>query len=365
MSQAITRRVFIIFAFLFLGLMAASAPAFADWEQGMKLFESKDFAGAQSEFEGVIAQNPEHPAGYYMSALCLIQLNKVDEAIEALKKTVQLEPKHYDANYKLALFQMKKGRTAEVIQASTAALENTTKDGEKGLCLKLRGAAYLKNNKSAEAKADLDQAIQLLPNDPGLSYLAGVASLKTKDFADAFEKLSKASAAEPTNKEYTRHLMEAASLSGNYEKTREIGEGLGDQRSSEATELLGAAYLALKDFPKAATTFESLPDSNKDKLYNLAQSHMGAKNWAKAEATLKAWQEKSPNELKTFELLGLVYENLHKPKDALAQYQKGKELAGGDKFDKMIDRAQLAIKHAEAAAAPPPPAEEEAPPAEQ
>jgi hypothetical protein len=47
-------------------LLAAAAPAGAEWNKGLEAYKNKDWAAAVREFEEVTKTNPDYAGGYYM-----------------------------------------------------------------------------------------------------------------------------------------------------------------------------------------------------------------------------------------------------------------------------------------------------------
>ncbi|GBC83800.1 Beta-barrel assembly-enhancing protease [bacterium HR11] len=333
-----------------LGLRAQENPL---WDQGLQLFQKKDYAGAAAVFEQVIAENPAHPAGYYMLALCQINLNKMADAEKNLQKVIELEPKHFGAYYYLAYAAMQRKQYKAVVQYVDQGLPNAIKPEDKALvpgALKLRGAAHLALGSVDKAAADLQQALQAQPNDDALLYLNGLVALRRKQAAEAYQYLNRAYTLRPNNRDYARYLIEAANLTQNYARAREVGEALVAHggASPEVLGQLGIAYLALQDYSKAASIFKQLPDSNPTRLYNLAQAYIGLKDWPNAEATLQQWRQAQPQNPKVYELLGYVYENQKRFKDALDQYKKAYELSKDDRYQDMIKRATQALQQQQA-----------------
>ncbi len=337
-----------------LGLGAQENPL---WEQGIQLFQKKDYAGAAAAFEQVIAENPAHPAGYYMLALCQVYLNKMADAEKNLQKVIELEPKHFGAYYYLAYAAMQRKQYKAVVQYIDQGLPNATKPEDKALvpgALKLRGAAYLALGNVDKAAADLQQALQAQPNDDTLLYLNGLVALRRKQASEAYQYLNQAYTLRPNHRDYARYLIEAANLTQNYARAREVGEALvaHGAASPEVLGQLGVAYLALQDYAKAAGVFRQLPDSNPTRLYNLAQAYIGLKDWPNAEATLLQWRQVQAQNPKVYELLGYVYENQKRFKDALDQYKKAYELSKDARYQDMIKRATQAFQQQQQAPKP-------------
>jgi len=331
---------------LSLSLWAQENPL---WEQGVQLFQKKDYAGAAAVFEQVVAENPTHPAGYYMLALCQLNLNKMVEAEKNLQKVVELEPKHFGAYYYLAHVAMQRKQYKAVVQYVDQGLPNATRPEDKALvpaALKLRGAAHLALGNVDRAAADLQQALQAQPNDDSLLYLNGLVALRRRQAQEAYQYLNRAYTIRPHHRDYARYLMEAANLTQNYTRAREVGEALVARggASPEVLSQLGIAYLALQDYAKAASVFKQLPDTNPTRLYNLAQAYIGLKDWPNAEATLQQWRQVQPQNPKVYELMGYVYENQKRFKEALDQYKKAYELSRDDRYQDMIKRVNQALQ---------------------
>jgi tetratricopeptide (TPR) repeat protein len=83
--------------------LIAVAPAYAEWEQGVAAYNSKDFATAIKEFDEVTKTNPDFAGAYYMLGLSQRGGKQLSPAVANLRKAVELDGDN--ASYKVALGQ--------------------------------------------------------------------------------------------------------------------------------------------------------------------------------------------------------------------------------------------------------------------
>lgn len=94
-----------------------------------------------------------------------------------------------------------------------------------------------------EALSSLDYAKALSPNDPDLLSLEGYVKLRMSNANDAFVVLTKAVELDPDNYSARRNLLEAAKLTGQIQRAKEIVEPLFRQDPSDADILLDMLQL--------------------------------------------------------------------------------------------------------------------------
>lgn len=331
--------------FILLTILMVGGICYAEWEKGMNCYKAKDYVCAEKEFQEVIQRNASHPAGYYLLALTQLKLKKIQEAKSNFLKVIELEPKHFGSYYQLALIASSNNDDKAVIQYLDKGLLYASSNDDKASCYKLRGATYLKLEEYEKAAADLEEAIKLAPNDANVNYLNGLISLHYRKYSEAYNYLDRAYRMKPDNKLYARYLLEAANGFDRYSRAKEVGEFLisRGENSPEVLSQLGFAYMNLREYDKAEEILSKLP-ANSIKLFNLTQLYLATKNWKKAESTLLEWKKIEPENYKIYEFLGLVYENLRKPSEAIVQYQKALKLTGNAKYQEFIKRAQLEIE---------------------
>ena len=84
-------------------LLAATAPAHAEWNKGLEAYKAKDWATAVKEFEEVTKTNPDYAGAYYMLGVSQRANGQLSPAIASLRKAVELDGSQ--ASYKIALGQ--------------------------------------------------------------------------------------------------------------------------------------------------------------------------------------------------------------------------------------------------------------------
>jgi len=331
---------------ILIGILILGGICFAEWQKGMDCYKNKDYGCAEKEFEEVIQQNASHPAGYYMLGLVQVKLKKFTDAKSNFLKVIELEPKHFGSYYQLALIANLNKDDKEVMQYCEKGLPYAANNDEKASCLKLLGATYLKLEQYEKAAGYLEEAIKLAPNNVEINYLNGLVALHYKQYTDAFNYLNRAFVSKPDNKLYALYLLIAANGSERYTRAKEVGEFLlsRGEDSPEVLSQLSFAYMNLREYDKAEAILNKMP-GNSVKLFNLTQLYLATKNWKKAEATLLEWKKVEPENYRIYEFLGLTYENLKKPNEAIAQYQKALKMTGNPKYQEFIKRAQLEVEH--------------------
>lgn len=120
---------------------------------------------AVEQYQAVVDTDPEDHASFYRMALIERLLGKNDEAISHLEKAVDLDP---SATYldELARTYMQVGRYVDAASAWGKVLEGERIEQEGRVeILKLQADAYVNAKKYDEARASLEKALLLAPND--------------------------------------------------------------------------------------------------------------------------------------------------------------------------------------------------------
>jgi len=114
-----------------------------------------------------------------------MQVDKLNEAEQHLKKAQDLAPKSPDVNYLVGVLYMRRGKSAEAreyLQKAVDAAPNHT------AALLALGEAEMKQRDYAKAAETLERGLQLQPTAWRAHYLAGVASYQMRDYDKALEE---------------------------------------------------------------------------------------------------------------------------------------------------------------------------------
>jgi tetratricopeptide (TPR) repeat protein len=114
-----------------------------------------------------------------------MQVDKLNDAEQHLKKAQELAPKSPDVNYLVGVLYMRRGKSAEAreyLQKAVDAAPNHT------AALLALGEAEMKQRDYAKAAETLERGLQLQPTAWRAHYLAGVASYQMRDYDKALEE---------------------------------------------------------------------------------------------------------------------------------------------------------------------------------
>jgi TolA-binding protein len=85
------------------------------YKQGVKLYQEKDYKGAQAAFRQVISRHPSNDVVRLLLGDVLVQQDKLEEAIAQFKELIDLAPKNVDAYLRLGMLLVKQDKLEEAI----------------------------------------------------------------------------------------------------------------------------------------------------------------------------------------------------------------------------------------------------------
>jgi tetratricopeptide (TPR) repeat protein len=245
-------------------------------------YKKGDMAHAHVEFEKVhVAQ----PADVKAAILLAYTDMKVDRVADAAALLTPLEPGHesdMDFEYVLGYALIETGKNSQGI----SRMEKVAQATRSVDAYFIAGSARLHQSEFREARADLDAAITLNPDFPGLYTLAGQARDAMGDSAGAaaaFEAALRANPKDPTASLY-----------------------------------LGAAKLKNRDFDGARPLLEfalQLQPDLPQARFQLAKLNSMTGRYAEAVSALEDLERSDPNWLDPHVELAAAYYKLHRPED--------------------------------------------------
>ncbi len=153
---------------------------------GIRLYQEKDYKGAAQAFRGAIALLPSSSftkdAAKYL-AMSELKLGRVDKAVEAYEKSIELNPNSDEPHVDLArlYFSQNKYKEAEQEYAKAAEL-NPSAVNYYSL-----GQAQLFQGKFSEAESSMNKVLHLAPDDPNSFYGMGLVHSKQGRYEKAVE----------------------------------------------------------------------------------------------------------------------------------------------------------------------------------
>jgi tetratricopeptide (TPR) repeat protein len=249
---------------------------------GLAYYKKGDMEGAHTAFEAVHAARPQDVAAAVLLGYTDIKLSKSSEAAAMLAPLETGREGNMDLEYVLAYALIDSGEET----AGLSRMENVAKVTQSADAYFVAGTARLRGREFHEARADLDAAINLHGNFPGLYTMAGQArdALGDTDAAQpAFEQALKA-----------------------------------DPRDFTANLYLGTMRLKQRDLDNARPMLELAlqlqPNSPMARLEMAKLNGMTGK-YAEAAATLEELEKADPNWIDPHIELAPIYYKLHRPDD--------------------------------------------------
>jgi tetratricopeptide (TPR) repeat protein len=317
-------------------------------------YQHKDYEEAEASFRQAIEQEPENWEAYEYLALSLAEQGKFDEARGYFKIAREKAPddeKRLQVKERQRVYfvdHAKRGITALSTSDYDEAVEQfemaTAVYDEDPVGWVNLGVAYSNSEPSdrlpdpdAKAREAFQKAVEMDP-----SYIEGWRNLgisyrNASEYAEAQEAFSRIVELDPQDVDALVSLGDMSFTLEDYEKAL--------QSYASAAELqpedydlqfsLGAAYFNREMFEEAGTAFQKAaagsrdvnPELYEDSMYRLAFTFVKTENHEAAIETLKQLIEFN-DKPEYHELLGSAYTKMKRTEEAVAEFQKAKEMRG-------------------------------------
>ena len=180
------------------GVVVLPCAAAEDLDAAVSLYKERKLAEAVTALQEVAGEAAENVSdAYYYQVLSLAELERVDEAQQALDKGTEAglaEDRQLVARGRIAMAR-KQNKDALGLLDKAEKVNNKNPD-----VFYFRGLARAATNDYAAASKDLEQAVTLDPTDPYAHYYAGIAYSRIKrpdKMIDHFQTLIKLAPATP------------------------------------------------------------------------------------------------------------------------------------------------------------------------
>jgi len=165
-----------------------------DFAQGMEYFEQGDYQRAAESFQKTLERNPASIEASYNLAVCLLRLEKNEEAISILEKAIEINSEVPELYLALGEAYFSQGNDEKARKTFEKALEL---DPQNYKVLFNLGIIYYKNDQTKEAIHYFEKAKALNPSYSSIYYQEGLAFIKTRDYSRAIDCLEKFLELEP------------------------------------------------------------------------------------------------------------------------------------------------------------------------
>jgi tetratricopeptide (TPR) repeat protein len=145
--------------------------------------------------EQFLAETPEDDNVRLSLAILRVQQNRLDEAGELLNQLLRKNPDSISITAQLVELNLRRGRHAEALKLCD---ETVARLGNPSAYL-LRGKMYLGLGQMSPAKADMEKALAMAPNELNTLMFKGRIHLLMGEFTEAVNTIKQAVAMEPEN----------------------------------------------------------------------------------------------------------------------------------------------------------------------
>jgi tetratricopeptide (TPR) repeat protein len=130
-------------------------------KNGSAKYQLQDYSGAIDDLDKAIELKEDYKEVYYLRALCLVNLNRFDEAAGDFNKVIEIDPFFKDAWFNRAYYiRQNSGDYKEAINDYNRFIE-LSPGGDHSFALNNRGYAKYKLNDLEGALKDIDNSIGL------------------------------------------------------------------------------------------------------------------------------------------------------------------------------------------------------------
>jgi tetratricopeptide (TPR) repeat protein len=263
----------------------------AAYQRGMELLQAKRYADALEQFRHLTQLTPHSPLGPNGEGIALVLMGKPQEAIEALRRALELDPAFWVAQREL-------------------------------------GIVYWSQNLKEQAAQQLEPIIALHPDDGAVNVILAQYKFERADYAQALLYLSRVPAQVAADARLSLMVGEAQLKTGQVAGAgatleRLVGrKGLTNEQGFELAWMLGQAKL----FKPAIEVFNQLPADYPDEFrhnYGLALAYFGTGEYDKCIATLDVLVAHGNTRPEAFSLLGVAEEKSGHTKEAYDAFRRG------------------------------------------
>jgi tetratricopeptide (TPR) repeat protein len=295
-------------------------PAKADYKQATAYYAQGRYKEAIQEIRPDVDRNPDWEPGHRLLGLCYLGQKNYALAQSSLARAVQLKSQAFSTYYGLGLAYFNLQRyddcVATLNQGEPFAAKDREPDKERAKLCKLRGSAYFRMNKFADAVNDLTTAIRINQSDWVDFFMLGFCYLNLDRTDEAIQALEKALSMKPGQ--------------------TAIMDSLGKAYFKK-----GIAALSAKQYVPAGQLLmkaQEYDPNNGYIYYNLAETYLFEKRYPEAEKALTRAVELLPNNLEVYARLGLIYEKQKKWDLALSAYKKADGIKPSKTMKDAIER---------------------------
>ncbi|MBQ8147184.1 MAG: tetratricopeptide repeat protein [Lachnospiraceae bacterium] len=287
------------------------------WIKADILRKRNNFIKAMEEYDFLVREMPYNGEFLYGRAICLEKMGKNDEAIEAFRKTLEVEPRHALANHEIMKIYSQRFDDYELRSAYGAALKAVNAQVEivpDAYYYIERGLLYMDNYNMNLALADYNKALELEPNNLFAYNNIGYVYRVQGKYQEAIECFRKAIELMDDEKS----MLPFTNMAKCYEALGEPEQGIEVlfeakrkyKISNSWYRCLGELYECIGNFEAARKLYEEAIEDDRlsrhDYYFKISKTYLLEGNYREALSVYKSWLD---NTRKGKEGLGYTWKN--------------------------------------------------------
>jgi tetratricopeptide (TPR) repeat protein len=269
----------------------ASPPEDSIYQSAMSLVHQKRFDDAMAQFRLLETQFPQHAQGFTGEAIVLALTGQTQQAVDILKKALEIDPDYWLARRELGVLYWSEGRKQEGADQLAPLVHLHPDDGPVNLIL---GQYEFEQKNYKKARSYFSRVPAEMTADPNLALIGAEVELHTGE--------------ETSAKQILRGLQ--------------MRPDLKPEVRFRLAWLLGQAGLSAE----AVQEFNKLPPDYPDSYrrnYGLALAYFGAQNYQQCVETLKPLLASGINRPEIYSLLGVAEEKSGHTQQAYDTFRQG------------------------------------------
>lgn len=274
--------------------------------QAETAIDKKDYATAENLLKQAATHDPKSYRAFFDLGVLYSRMNRNPEAIDAYKKSIELNPQLFEANFNAGILLAQAGdASAETyLRAATKLKPTMGKPDEAAAAAWNALGQVLRNSKPKEAIAAFEQQAAVNPKDPSGHVLAAQVAEHSGDAATAQQQYEAAQAVDPKNVEAAAGVANLLMQSGQLDQAEQairkyIALAPSGPDLAKAHVQLGRILMKLHRRDEAIAEFEAAQKISPDAApaeSELAWMYLQDKQYDKAEAGFRALLQKSPKD---------------------------------------------------------------------
>jgi putative PEP-CTERM system TPR-repeat lipoprotein len=283
---------------------------------------NEDLDAAQKQYEGVLAQRPQHLGALLGMAALAERRKDTDAMVSWLEKAREENPTSVHPGLLLTKHYLSQ---KEALKAMSVATTLSLRFPEDPRVLEMRARAQALSGESANAIRTFEQLARLQPEDAQHQYLVGAAKWKAEDVYGAREAFKKAIAIKPDFLSAKVALASVELQDGRVGDALEIAKKLQKDYpdSSVGYQIEGKIYLTQNRETDALKALETGYEKQKSSqlVRELAKAYADAGRGEDSIKILEGWMTEKPDDLGALGMLAMSYQAAGRDAEAIKAYE--------------------------------------------